>query len=99
MLLIRTITALHTDVAMFQLTPLYKLSRVTAATAAAWSGGITIGALTIFTISQVLSDPVAVLIELGVISLALVTFVWPLLGIHRCWKPKNHVCTWMLGSA
>ena len=83
MLLIRTITALHTDVAMFQLTPLYKLSRVTAATAAAWSGGITIGALTIFTISQVLSDPVAVLIELGVISLALVTFVWPLLGIHR----------------
>ncbi len=82
MRLIRTITTHHTNVAGLQLTPLYRLSRVMAATAAAWSGGLTLGILTILTIPQLLSDPVALVLTLGVIALAFVTFVWPLLGIH-----------------
>jgi hypothetical protein len=81
MRLIRTISTLHIDVAAAHLTPIYRLSRVTAATAAACSGGIALAIVT-FTIPQVLSDPVALLIAAGIILLASVTFVWPLLGIH-----------------
>ena len=54
---------------------------MTAATAAAWSGGLSLGLLT-FTLPQVGADPVALAMVLGVIVLAVVTFVWPLLGIH-----------------
>ncbi len=82
MRLIRTITTHHTNVAVLQVTPLYRLSGVMAATAAAWSGSLTLGILTILTIPQLLSDPVALVLALGVIGLAFVTFVWPLLGIH-----------------
>jgi hypothetical protein len=63
------------------LTPLYGIARVTAATAAAWSGGLSLGLLT-FTLPQVGADPVALALVLGVSVLAVGTFVWPLLGIH-----------------
>ncbi|MEO8285173.1 MAG: hypothetical protein ABI670_01915 [Chloroflexota bacterium] len=82
MRLVRSITTQHTTVDIFQLPPLYAFSRVTAATAVAWSGGLTIGVLTILTIPQVLADPFAVAMALGSILLAVVTFAWPLLGIH-----------------
>jgi hypothetical protein len=81
MLLIRAITTHHINVAVFHLAPLYKLSNVTAATAAACSGGVAFGLLT-FTLPQALSDPVALSIALCFMVLAFVTFLWPLLGIH-----------------
>ena len=78
---LRLVRMITTQVAGWQLTPLYRMSRVTAATAAAWSGGLSLGLLT-FTLPQVGADPVALALVLGVSVLAGVTFVWPLLGIH-----------------
>jgi hypothetical protein len=77
---INRIFARHTRVSLFRMRPLYAFSSLTALTAVsltvipyAWMA-INPGAL---------SDPIAIRVALPFTILAVVTFVWPLLGVHR----------------
>jgi hypothetical protein len=70
----------HTRVNLFRMHPLYGLSGITALTGASLAG-ITYGWTAIN--PGLLGEPVAIAIVLPITILALVSFVWPLLGIHR----------------
>ena len=70
----------HTRVNLFRMRPLYGLSSLTALTGASLAG-ITYGWMAIN--PGLLGEPAAIAIVLPITVLALATFVWPLLGIHR----------------
>jgi hypothetical protein len=70
----------HTRVILFRMRPLYGLSGLTAVTGASLAG-ITYGWMAIN--PGLLGEPVAIAIVLPITILALVTFISPLLGIHR----------------
>jgi hypothetical protein len=76
----------HTRVNLFRMRPLYGLSAVTALTGVSLAG-ITYGWMAIN--PGLLGEPVAIAIVLPITILALVTFVWPLLGIHRLLVEEN----------
>jgi hypothetical protein len=70
----------HTRISVYRTSPLYALSRVTALTAAS----LTIPTYAWFAISPgLLGNPVALAILLSFTALAIVVFVWPLMGVHR----------------
>jgi hypothetical protein len=70
----------HTRVNLFQVGPLYAFSQVTALTAV---GLVIPPYVFVALIPGALTDPIVIAYMLPVTGLALVAFVWPLLGIHR----------------
>ena len=70
----------HTRVNLFQMRPLYGLSGVTALTGVGLAA-ITWGWMVIN--PELWGNPISMAIVLPITVLALVAFVWPLLGIHR----------------
>ena len=80
---LRTINLLythHTRVNLFKMRPLYGLSGVTALTGVGLAA-ITWGWMAIN--PELLGNPLSMAIVLPITALAVVAFVWPLLGIHR----------------
>ena len=70
----------HTRVNLFQMRPLYGLSGVTALT------GLCLAAITwgwMILNPELWGNPISMAIVLPITALAIVAFVWPLLGIHR----------------
>jgi hypothetical protein len=82
--LINRIYTRHTHISLFQMKPLYAFSNLTAFTA----GSLTLlpyGFLAVNTVNQdvLANDPVTLVVILIIQFLAVVTFIWPQLGIHR----------------
>jgi hypothetical protein len=70
----------YTDVNLFRMRPLYALSSLTALT------GVSLAAITYGWLAinpGLIDSPISMAIVLPITVLALATFVWPLLGIHR----------------
>lgn len=65
---------------LYKMGPLHGFSKVTALTAASLAGS-TYGWYALN--ADILSDSIALGVALPITALALVTFVWPLLGVHR----------------
>jgi hypothetical protein len=78
--LINRIHTKHTRVDLFRMRPLYAFSRLTALTAASLT--LTLYA-DIAVQPGVLEDPRVIAIASIIVVLAVATFAWPLLGIHR----------------
>jgi len=78
--LVNRIYTTNTLIDLFNLTPLYAFSMLTAQTAA-W--GIPLVYAWIATEPDIADDKISLAAVLTTITLALVTFLWPLLGIHR----------------
>lgn len=78
--LINLIHTEHTRVDLFRMRPLYAFSRLTALTAASLTLTLYVD---IAVQPGVLYDPRSVGIASIVVLLAVATFVWPLLGVHR----------------
>jgi len=77
---INRILTVHTRINLFQMGPLYAFSKLTALTAvglAIPTYGYFVGG------SGALLDPIVLVQFLLILALAIVVFVWPLLGIHR----------------
>ena len=70
----------HTRVNLFKMRPLYGLSGVTALTGVSLTA-ITYGWMVIN--PELWGEPISMAIVLPITVLALVAFIWPLLGIHR----------------
>jgi hypothetical protein len=89
---LQTINHIYTDHAqinVYRTSPLYALARVTAITAA----GLAMPTYAWFAINPGLwKDPIGVAISLSITALALIVFVWPMLGIHRLLvEEKTHM--------
>jgi hypothetical protein len=70
----------YTRIDLFRMMPVYAFSRLTAPTAV----GLTAGMYGWVAINpDLLSDPVSIGITLLITVLAVATFAWPLLGVHR----------------
>jgi len=69
----------HTRINLFRMRPLYAFSSVTALTAVS----LTVIPYGWLAINRQLSDLTAIRITLPITALALASFVWPLLGLHR----------------
>jgi hypothetical protein len=77
---INRILTVHTRINLFQMGPVYAFSKLAALTAAGLAiptYGYFIGG------SGALLDPIVLVQLLLILALAIVVFVWPLLGIHR----------------
>jgi hypothetical protein len=70
----------HTSVSIFDIGPLYTLSRVTAVTTVAWLF-LTYMSFSIY--GDVQAGAISVVVVVVFVVIALVTFVWPLYGAHR----------------
>ncbi len=79
--LINRIYTKHTRVNLFRMTPLYAFASLTAFTA----GSLTVIPYAFMAVNRInfVNDPVALGTVLVIQVLAVVTFVWPQLGIHR----------------
>jgi hypothetical protein len=79
--LISRIYSEHARINIYQLHPLYALSRPTAFTAI----GIILFVYSLFTIApeQAAENPIQIGLTIGLAAIALATFAWPLLGAHR----------------
>jgi hypothetical protein len=70
----------HTRINLYRTSPLYAFSRVTALTAV----GLIVPTYFWLAINpSLLLNPIALTITLPISGLALIVFIWPLLGIHR----------------
>jgi hypothetical protein len=78
--LINSIHTRHTRVDLFRMRPLYAFSRLTALTAASLTLTLYVD---IAVQPGVLDDPRTIGIASIIVVLAVATFAWPLLGIHR----------------
>jgi len=87
----------HTRINLFRMRPLYAFSTLTALTAVSLAVGI-YGWIAIN--PDLLSDPISIGITLLITLLALATFVWPLVGIHRLLveakeRLLGEICLWL----
>jgi hypothetical protein len=84
--LVNAINTNHIRVNLFNLRPLQAFSRLTASTAVGLVAGV-YGWMLIN--PELLRDPVSLVILVGFTALAVVVFVWPLVGAHRLMEKEK----------
>ncbi len=77
--LVSRIYRTHTRIMLFHLGPVYAFSGLTVQTAMSW---LVFAYAWLLGAPKILSRPVSIALEIAITLIAVVTFAWPLLGLH-----------------